>query len=269
MLRLFRRIRQKLLTENKVSKYLLYAVGEILLVVIGILIALQVNNWNEKRLESAQIKAQLVNLMSNLEGDRGGLKEMRSFHAFRVHGAHYLLDQYGFKEKITPYPEAGPTPELDESALYGGPIPDTSDHPFTVRAFSWLIRNNYPSPNEDAMEEFKNTGLYAQLENTELKNEIRTYYGRYNWLFPVEDRGDSNHSALLRNTLVSLGYSYLDVAVLEDPVSELLSYPTIVALLKNIIDDSTFKAGQAALILGQLDDLVLDIENEINSYPPN
>lgn len=97
MLRLFRRIRQKLLTENKVSKYLLYAVGEILLVVIGILIALQVNNWNEKRLESAQIKAQLVNLMSNLEGDRGGLKEMRSFHAFRVHGAHYLLDQYGFK----------------------------------------------------------------------------------------------------------------------------------------------------------------------------
>ena len=49
MIKLFRKIRQNLLTENKFSKYLLYAIGEILLVVIGILIALQINNWNELR----------------------------------------------------------------------------------------------------------------------------------------------------------------------------------------------------------------------------
>jgi hypothetical protein len=49
MLRFFRQIRQRLLTENRFSKYLLYAVGEIMLVVIGILIALQVDNWNEDR----------------------------------------------------------------------------------------------------------------------------------------------------------------------------------------------------------------------------
>lgn len=49
MLRYFRQLRQRLLTENKVSKYLLYALGEILLVVIGILIALQVDNWNQER----------------------------------------------------------------------------------------------------------------------------------------------------------------------------------------------------------------------------
>ena len=51
MIRFFRTIRQKLLTENKFSKYLVYAVGEIVLVVIGILIALQINNWNEGRKE--------------------------------------------------------------------------------------------------------------------------------------------------------------------------------------------------------------------------
>ncbi len=51
MIKFFRQIRQRLLRDNKFSKYLLYAVGEILLVVIGILIALQVNNWNEVRLE--------------------------------------------------------------------------------------------------------------------------------------------------------------------------------------------------------------------------
>jgi len=49
MIKFFRRIRQKLLRENQFSKYLLYAIGEILLVVIGILIALQINNWNETR----------------------------------------------------------------------------------------------------------------------------------------------------------------------------------------------------------------------------
>ncbi|MFD2587395.1 DUF6090 family protein [Croceitalea marina] len=49
MIKFFRKIRQKQLSENKFSKYLLYALGEIILVVIGILIALQINNWNENR----------------------------------------------------------------------------------------------------------------------------------------------------------------------------------------------------------------------------
>lgn len=49
MIKFFRRIRQRLLSENKFSKYLFYAFGEIVLVVIGILIALQINNWNENR----------------------------------------------------------------------------------------------------------------------------------------------------------------------------------------------------------------------------
>ena len=49
MLKFFRSIRQDLLSENKIGKYLLYALGEILLVMIGILLALQVNNWNETK----------------------------------------------------------------------------------------------------------------------------------------------------------------------------------------------------------------------------
>lgn len=49
MISFFRKIRQRLLSENKFSKYLIYAVGEIVLIVIGILIALQINNWNENR----------------------------------------------------------------------------------------------------------------------------------------------------------------------------------------------------------------------------
>ena len=57
MIKFFRKTRQKLLTENKFSKYLIYAIGEIVLVAVGILIALQVNNWNEnEKLKKAEIK---------------------------------------------------------------------------------------------------------------------------------------------------------------------------------------------------------------------
>lgn len=55
MISLFRKIRQKLLAQNRVTRYLVYALGEIALVMIGILLALQVNNWNEER--KAKIKS--------------------------------------------------------------------------------------------------------------------------------------------------------------------------------------------------------------------
>lgn len=54
MISLFRKIRQKLLKQNRVTQYLAYAVGEIVLVVIGILIALQVNTWNQQRIENKE-----------------------------------------------------------------------------------------------------------------------------------------------------------------------------------------------------------------------
>ena len=55
MLRFFRNIRKELAAENKVTAYLRYAIGEIILVVIGILIALQINNWNERRKKAALV----------------------------------------------------------------------------------------------------------------------------------------------------------------------------------------------------------------------
>lgn len=54
MIKFFRKIRQKLLSENKLSSYLVYAIGEIVLVVIGILLALQINSWNQRRIEDKQ-----------------------------------------------------------------------------------------------------------------------------------------------------------------------------------------------------------------------
>lgn len=69
MIKFFRHIRQRMIKENRVSKYLMYAIGEIVLVVIGILIALQINNWNEEqKLKSEETKI-LRELQSALIGD--------------------------------------------------------------------------------------------------------------------------------------------------------------------------------------------------------
>ena len=74
MLRFFRQIRKSLIGQSKVSKYLLYAVGEILLVVIGILIALQVDTWNENKKNTAETRFQILKLMDNLRADQDQLK---------------------------------------------------------------------------------------------------------------------------------------------------------------------------------------------------
>ena len=68
-MKIFRNIRKKLAAENKVMAYLRYAIGEILLVVIGILIALQVNNWNERRKENATVKIYLKSMLVDLNND--------------------------------------------------------------------------------------------------------------------------------------------------------------------------------------------------------
>ncbi len=71
MINFFRKIRQNLLMENKTGKYFKYAIGEIILVVIGILIAIAINNWNENRkdrkTENQVLQSVLVDLLSNEE----------------------------------------------------------------------------------------------------------------------------------------------------------------------------------------------------------
>ena len=69
MIPFFRKIRKKMADDNKPMKYMRYAIGEIVLVVIGILVALQVNNWNENRFKLNESIKLLKSLKSDLEVD--------------------------------------------------------------------------------------------------------------------------------------------------------------------------------------------------------
>ena len=90
MIKFFRKIRQNLLSEGKTGKYLKYAIGEIILVVIGILIALQINNWNENRKTDIKIKNSLVALKSDLKQDTILIKKRLPF----------INEQYNLNESL-------------------------------------------------------------------------------------------------------------------------------------------------------------------------
>ena len=69
MIKFFRKIRYKLMSENKTGKYFKYAIGEIILVMIGILLALQINNWNENRKQLAHGQTLMFELMDEVTED--------------------------------------------------------------------------------------------------------------------------------------------------------------------------------------------------------
>lgn len=76
MIKFFRRIRQRLLSDGKFSQYLIYALGEIVLVVLGILIALSINNWNEDKKILKLERGYLEGILDDLQTDLTNINEV-------------------------------------------------------------------------------------------------------------------------------------------------------------------------------------------------
>lgn len=92
MIRFLRHLRRQLLSENKFSRYLLYAFGEIVLVVLGILIALQINNWNNRRvLDKTELKS-YQNIRQQLQEDKIELLDAKAFN-----NEHFKIYKYAYE----------------------------------------------------------------------------------------------------------------------------------------------------------------------------
>lgn len=106
MIKFFRRIRQQLLTENKFSKYLIYAIGEIVLVVIGILIALQINNWYEHEKQLKLEKEILEEIKLGLESDLENITYVINKHHIFIKCQEKLIDwienEKAYNEALVP-----------------------------------------------------------------------------------------------------------------------------------------------------------------------
>ena len=104
MIRFFRHLRQHLLTEYRFSKYLLYAVGEIVLVVIGILIAIQIDGLNEarklKRVEIDSLSEILTGLLDTLEEVQVALEQDRRYRECNYKILDYLDNHKPYDETL-------------------------------------------------------------------------------------------------------------------------------------------------------------------------
>lgn len=117
MIKFFRNIRKSLLNEGKTSKYFKYAIGEIVLVVIGILIALQINNWNESRKEQRLLQTYYKQILEDLDEQKKYSAETitqldSSIASYEVYTKLFetknltvneALDALNKVERITPY----------------------------------------------------------------------------------------------------------------------------------------------------------------------
>jgi hypothetical protein len=138
--------------ENKTSKYFKYAIGEIILVVIGILIALQINNWNTERKEQADLNNYLQNIVANLESDKLQIEEMLSFR--------------------------------DSTKLYSQKIIKASQNKSISTADFLLLTHEkynvfydvYLEINPSGFEALKNSGFIAKIQGAKIEKLINDYY---------------------------------------------------------------------------------------------
>lgn len=101
MIKFFRKIRYNLMETGKTTKYFKYAIGEIVLVVIGILIALQINNWNEQRKENATEQALLKRLEKEFKSNRAQLLNKIELRNIVIESSRQLLEYYDKPENVT------------------------------------------------------------------------------------------------------------------------------------------------------------------------
>ncbi len=155
MFKFFRRIRKNLLDKGQLRKYLPYAIGEIFLVVVGILIALQINNWNQNRVNKQLETNYLNNLAINVENDIRRMNELiikrydQKMEGLRL-AKSYAQGQYQVKDTI----------DFLLKVSYGAVFAQGVDF-FNTQTYNELI----------------STGNLRLISDDELKTKINNYYG--------------------------------------------------------------------------------------------
>ena len=99
MIKFFRKIRYDLMKKNKTGKYLKYAIGEIILVMIGILLALQVNNWNQQRIAAQKEQLLLKALHDEFVDNKAQFEIVIARHELAMASTQYVISQFPIDPK--------------------------------------------------------------------------------------------------------------------------------------------------------------------------
>lgn len=238
MIKFFRKIRQQLLSENKFSKYLIYAIGEIILVVIGILIALQINNYNEaKKLKDKEIIL-LTEMKRNLQQD--------------------LLDiNYNIRH--------------NRSRLYSNELIKSSIEqriPFSdsLRFHYGNIMGNFQlSENTAAWENLKSIGLDI-ISNDSLRNNLSNLYStKYKYLENLEKGADDTYQwdYLYPQVLKHISIQKLWASGEPNNYEELLVDKEFIEVINMNIEFRSMMQGQYENVAVTVEALLNQIDNHL------
>ncbi len=153
MLPFFRKIRWRLAANNQFFKYSRYAIGEIVLVVIGILIALQINNWNEnKKLRSTE-QQYLLSLKEEFNFNKAELKRIMERNGKNADNAMKIIDNMGPED------------------------PDITEEELVVLMAGSLLSDIQFEPNQGVLDEIISSGKLGMFSNHELKFTLSSWNG--------------------------------------------------------------------------------------------
>ncbi|MFC4720955.1 DUF6090 family protein [Geojedonia litorea] len=225
MIKFFRKIRYDLMEKNKTGKYLKYAIGEIILVMIGILLALQVNNWNNNRIERKKETNYIKNINKEFKLNRKQLDTVVFYHRKVSNNATKILNLIPIDIKAV---------NKDSLSFY---ISETFNH-YTF------------NPQQSSVNSLTNTSSYELISNLELRELLQKWdeqvkdYQEEEILFKEYSFDNyvpyfNNHIsflAFLNNTNI-FDYNNVDYTFLNS-----LEFENAIALRKELVNDIILKS---------------------------
>ena len=155
MIPFFRKIRKKMADDNRPLKYARYAIGEIVLVVIGILIALQINNWNQERIQASELEDLKKSISSAIKSDIKYLNLIRTGRKDIGEKVDSVFNNYINVQK----------PKLV-----------FIDYAYVSNTFAELKNIIYYQPNTSSFEALKNSIYLSRLQGTDLELLLNSFY---------------------------------------------------------------------------------------------
>ena len=214
MIKFFRHIRKSLIEQNQMGKYFKYAIGEILLVVIGILIALQINNWNENRKNKTALKTYTKSLIKDFKQDTTTLNNIVSF----IKEDEKLLDDFG-KRLSSPYATKDTLIKIFKDELR-------------------IIIKSYRPPNDNTLQAIKANGI-IELYDEETYNLLQDLQKIHKITESIA-KGNEENNLVQFNKLIS-----------KFPVNEwkVIGGPIADKAWRNVDEDELYRTFEGYLIV--------------------
>ena len=226
MIKFFRKIRQNLLAEGRTGKYLKYAFGEIILVVIGILIALQINNWNEQRKTENKGKEYIHEIYKELKIEISNIDLILNSLSNQYNGTENVLSVFESESK-----------EIEDTVQF------TKDYWSTTRLF--IVERDL-----NTFDKLKSSGQSILLKNDSLSNLLDRFYKDFDIRilnfkeFPIQIRMDLRRESFPIGSMKDFNYENENSKLTRTYINEYLNnnkvYEHLLSILKTCAYNTIF-----------------------------